>query len=63
MSKGLNVKWEVFQDKTYFDFWAVRPIGDKNFNSPRLFHFANEEDAEQFKRLVELSYHAVLNNK
>lgn len=58
----LNEKWEIFMDKNYFDFWAVRPKNDKDFNSPRLFHFAFKEDAEMFLKLVEKSYHAIKND-
>lgn len=54
-----RVKWEVFCDKSYFDMWAVRPVGDKFFDSPRLFHFMDMADAQQFKVLVDKSYHAV----
>jgi hypothetical protein len=63
MSKvGTRVQWEMFVDSNFYDCWAVRPIGDKDFNSPRLFHFFEKEDAEKFKELVEKSYHAVKNN-
>lgn len=46
-------KWEVFQDLSYYHMWAVRPIGDRDFNSPHLFHFNKKEDADKFKELVE----------
>lgn len=55
-----GVKWELFMDESNYDMWAVRPVGDKDFNSPRLFHFIEKQDAEKFKELVEKSYHAVL---
>lgn len=48
-------KWELFFDRAYFDMWAVRPINDKKFNSPRLFHFSSKEDAEDFKGSAEKS--------
>ena len=47
------MKWEVFCDLSYFDMWAVRPVGDRDFNSPRLFHFASESDARKFAELAE----------
>jgi hypothetical protein len=54
-----GVKWEIFLDVSNYDMWGVRPVGDKDFNSPRLFDFVDKEDAEKFKKLVEKSYHAV----
>lgn len=52
-------EWEVFHDPSYWDMWAVRPVGDRCFNSPQLFHFAKREDAEAFRALAELSISAV----
>lgn len=54
-----RVKWEVFCDKSFYEMWAVRPVGDRDFNSPRLFHFIKQADAEQFKFLLDESCHAV----
>ena len=48
-------------DAWNYDMWAVRPVGDKDFASPRLFHFVEKEDAEKFKELIEKSYHAIPN--
>jgi hypothetical protein len=59
MATGYGLTWEMFQDKAYYGNWAVRPVGDMDFYSPRLFHFTNEEDAKEFKRLIELSHHSV----
>jgi len=47
-----KVEWEVFLDRSYYDMWAVRPVGDKEFDSPRLFHFDSEVDSRDFLRLV-----------
>ena len=47
------IKWEIFLDKSYFDMFAVRPIGDKDFYSPRLFHFDSEEDANKCKEILD----------
>ena len=47
------MKWEVFLDESYFSMWCVRPMGDKNFNSPQSFHFSLKEDAEKLKELAE----------
>jgi hypothetical protein len=55
MAKKLknNVKWEgPYEDPSFFDMWRVRPVGDKDFNSPRCFHFIEKDDAEQFKALL-----------
>ena len=56
-----RVKWKLFMDAWNYDMWAVRPVGDKDFASPRLFHFVEKEDAEKFKELIEKSYHAIPN--
>jgi hypothetical protein len=47
------MKWEVFLDESYYDMWCVRPVGDRDFESPQSFHFALKEDAEKFKALAE----------
>jgi len=47
------MRWEIFLDGSYYDMWAVRPIGDADFNSKHLHHFKNKEDAENFKESVE----------
>ena len=54
-----RVKWELFMDVSNYDMWGVRPKNDKNFNSPRLFHFIEKQDAENFKELIDKSYHAI----
>ena len=51
--------WEMFSNPSYYDMWAVREVGDRSFESPRLFHFVFKEDAEAFKALLEKSYHAI----
>ena len=53
----MSVEWEMFYDIGYYDMWAVRPIGDKSMNSPRLFHFAKEDDARKFLSLIHKSNH------
>ena len=45
----------MFFDDCYFDLWAVRPVGDRDFNSPQLFHFEKKEDAKEFLKIVEKS--------
>jgi hypothetical protein len=54
MSK--KIKWEVFIDYSYYHLWAVRPVGDKSFNSQRIFHFVEKSDAEKLKELLEKAY-------
>lgn len=54
-----RVKWEVFCDEDYYSFWGVRPVGDRDFNSPRLFHFTLKIEADEFKTLLDKSFHAV----
>lgn len=48
-------KYELFQDTTYFDVWCVRSKDDKRFESPMSFHFVKREDAEEFKKLIEIA--------
>jgi len=45
--------WEIFCDTSYYHTWCVRDSRIKDFNSPRSFHFRNEEDARAFKQAVE----------
>jgi hypothetical protein len=47
-----NVKWEYFLDPGYYDMWCVRPVGDKDFNSPRNFHIASRVEAEALTDLL-----------
>ena len=49
----MKVKWEIFYDESYYGLWAVRPIGDHDFNSPRCFHLANEDLANELKNLLD----------
>lgn len=47
------MKWEMYLDMSYYDMWAVRRIGDTDFNSPALFHLGSREDAEKLMKLLE----------
>jgi hypothetical protein len=49
----MTKEWEVFCDSVFYDMWAVRPKGDKNFNSPLLFHVASKGEAERLKESLE----------
>lgn len=40
--------WEMFLDLSYFDLWCVRPVGDRDFNSPNSHHFVKRGDAQKF---------------
>ena len=42
-----KLSWEMFYDEAYYGHWAVRPISDTDFNSPRLFHFNLKTEAER----------------
>lgn len=42
------MKWEMFLDEWYFHLWCVRPVGDRDFNSPNSRHFVRREDAQNF---------------
>ena len=44
--------WECFCDIGYFEMWAVRQIGDRSFNSQRLFHVPSKEEAEALRDLL-----------
>ncbi len=44
--------WEIFLDHAFYDMWAVRPVGDSDFNSTRLFHMATKEKAEALRDLL-----------
>ncbi len=37
--------WEFFCDESYFGLWAVRKVGDRDFNSQQLFHVQSKEEA------------------
>lgn len=54
-----NVVWELFVDESFYGMFCVRPKNDKDFNSPRCFHFVFKDDAENFKILVEKAHCAV----
>ena len=45
-------EWEYFLDLAYFHLWAVRPKGDKNFNSCLLFHLTDKSDAIKLTELL-----------
>ncbi len=41
------MKWEYFRDPAYYDMYAVRPIGDTDFNSGLLFHLLHSIEAKK----------------
>ncbi len=54
------ISWEYFIDAAYYDMWAVRPVGDRDFNSPRLFHFTSKDEAILCKELMENAFISTL---
>ena len=54
-----NVEWVLVLDSSFYDMFCVHPKDDKDFNSPRRFHFMSKDDAEKFKELIEKSHCAV----
>jgi hypothetical protein len=55
MINGDNSDYEIFYDIGYYDMWCVRNVNDKRFSSPTSFHFVHEDDAQEFKRLIEMA--------
>lgn len=49
----MKESFELFCDESYYDMWCVRSIDDTRFESPMSFHFVEEGDAKDFKRLIE----------
>ena len=44
--------WEMFIDHSYFDYFCVRLVSDRDFNSNTSFHFNTIEQAQQFVELL-----------
>jgi hypothetical protein len=44
------MKWEYFLDSSYFDMWAVRPVGNRNFYTT--MHVPTEEQARNLTELM-----------
>lgn len=40
--------WEIFFDRSYFDLWCCRHIGDRKFLSPSSNHFTTRQEAVAF---------------
>ena len=45
-------EWEMFTDRSYFDYFCVRLVKDRDFNSNTSFHFNTIEQARQFVELL-----------
>ena len=45
-------EWEMFIDRSYFDYFCVRLASDRDFNSNTSFHFNTIEQAQQFVELL-----------
>jgi hypothetical protein len=39
----VSIEWEIFSDISYYDMWALRPKGHRNFSET--LHFSKREDA------------------
>jgi hypothetical protein len=51
LSKGVKMtKWECFQDKAYYDLWAVRPENKTKWGE--CFHVQNKKEAEGLRNLL-----------
>lgn len=44
--------WEIFCDESYYGLWAVRQVGDKDFNSQELFHVMSKNEAEALANIL-----------
>jgi hypothetical protein len=44
------MNWETFCDASYYDLWAVRPVGEKRWGC--VFHLNSREEAEGLARLL-----------
>lgn len=51
--KQVPEQWEMYCDESYYGLWAVRPIGDRDFNSTNLFHLHSEAQAFMLKQKLE----------
>lgn len=50
-----GVEWECFCDEAYYHLWAVRPVGDRSFNSQKLYHVQSKNEAESLRDLLNSS--------
>lgn len=41
------MKWEYYLDHSYYDMYAVRPEGDHDYQSAKLFHTVTKLEAER----------------
>lgn len=39
--------WEAFLDESYYDLWAVRPVGERRWG--HCFHLIRKEEAEALR--------------
>jgi len=53
-------EWEIFHDESHFGLWAIRPVGDDDFNSPHLFHIDNYNEALALAILLDKTHRARL---
>ena len=48
-------EWEMFIDRSYFDYFCVRLAQDRSFNSNTSFHFDTQQQADQFVELLKIA--------
>lgn len=44
--------WECFEDVAYYGMYALRPVGDMDFNSQELIHIGLKSEAERMQRIL-----------
>ncbi len=49
---GIMIEWETYCDEGYFHLYAVRPVGDMDFGSQKLFHVQTYEEAQTLCHLL-----------
>jgi hypothetical protein len=42
--------WEIFCDHSYYDLWAVRPVGEKRWG--KCFHVQSHGEADTLRDLL-----------
>jgi hypothetical protein len=51
MSEARNeVEWECFEDTSYYNLWAVRPVGEREWG--KCFHLVNGDEARALTALL-----------
>jgi hypothetical protein len=53
--------YEYYNDPAYYDMWAVREVGDSNFNN--VVHVATEEKAKDLVKLLSGDHTPIMEKK